>query len=157
MKGNIGGKGKENRGEEISEISRRLKGLGRELNIPVLALAQLSRAVESRQSKVPQLSDLRESGCLTGETLIYLPDTGAYKPIEQLMGQTGLRVLALNTKTWQLEPCQVSRAFTTGCKPVYRLITRLGRTIRTTTNHPFLTLPGWQRLHQLSLGSPPTL
>ena len=58
------GKRNENRVQEISEVSRNLKGLARELNVPVLALAQLSRAVETRQSKVPQLSDLRESGSL---------------------------------------------------------------------------------------------
>ncbi len=63
MQATIGGRRNENRVQEISEISRSLKGLARELNVPVLALAQLSRAVESRQSKVPQLSDLRESGC----------------------------------------------------------------------------------------------
>ncbi len=139
MQATIGGKRNENRVQEISEISRSLKGLARELNLPVLALAQLSRAVESRQSKVPQLSDLRESGCLTGETLVYLPDTGTYKPIEQLVGQSGFRVLALNTGSWQLEPCRVSRAFATGYKPVYRMTTRLGRTIRATANHQFLT------------------
>src|SRR5207249_2574604 len=108
MQATIGGKRNENRVQEISEISRSLKGLARELNIPVLALAQLSRAVESRQSKVPQLSDLRESGCLAGDTLVYLPDSGTYKPIEQLVGQTGFQVLALNTETWQLESCQVN-------------------------------------------------
>jgi len=115
------GRRNENRVQEISEISRNLKSLARELNVPVLALAQLSRAVESRQSKVPQLSDLRESGCITGDTPVYLPDTGNYCPIEQLVGQKEFRVLALNTDTWQLEPRTVSNAFSTGCKPVYRL------------------------------------
>ena len=58
------GRTPENRQQEISEISRSLKALAKELNVPVVALSQLSRAVEARQSKEPQLSDLRESGAL---------------------------------------------------------------------------------------------
>ena len=60
----IGKKSSETRQEAVSDISRGLKALARELNVPVLALSQLSRSVENRQVKIPMLSDLRESGSL---------------------------------------------------------------------------------------------
>jgi replicative DNA helicase len=150
MSGQLGMGRNDNRQQEISYISRSLKGLARELNVPVIALSQLSRAVESRADKRPMLSDLRESGCLTGDTLVYLPREGVYLPIQSLVGQSGLEVASLNPQTWKLESASVSTAFCTGVKPVFRLTTQTGRTIRATANHQFLTIHGWKRLDELS-------
>lgn len=147
---NAGGIYENNRVQEISYISRSLKELARELNVPVMSAAQLSRAVEQRQDKRPQLSDLRESGCLAGDTLIYLPDSGRYVPIRDLAGTNGFRVSSLNPDSWKLEPAVVSHAFSTGVKPVFKLTTQLGRTIRATANHKFLTINGWKRLDELA-------
>ncbi len=140
----------ESRQQEITEISRSLKALAKELNIPVIALSQLSRGPEHRSDQRPRLADLRESGCLAAETPIYLPEEGVYRSIEELVGLRGFQVLGLNTTTWKLEPAIVKRAFATGYKPVFRLTTRLGRTVRATGNHRFLTIDGWKRLDELA-------
>jgi replicative DNA helicase len=75
-------------------MSRGLKNLARELNVPVLALAQLSRALESRQSKVPQLSDLRESGSIENDadTVMFIYRDEVYNPQTERPNQADIIV-----------------------------------------------------------------
>ncbi|WP_013322727.1 replicative DNA helicase [Gloeothece verrucosa] len=143
--------GTDNRVQELSRITRSLKVLAREVNAPVIALSQLSRAVEARTNKRPMMSDLRESGCLSGDSLIALADRRVRVPMRNLVGQSGFAVWALNESTMKLEKAMVSKAFCTGIKPVFRLTTALGRSIKATANHQFLTIGGWKRLDELKI------
>ncbi len=84
----------ENRQQEISSISRSLKGLAKELEVPVLALSQLSRAPEARTDRRPQLSDLRESGAIEqdADVVMFIYRDHVYKPTEENRGSAELIV-----------------------------------------------------------------
>ena len=143
----------ENRQQEVSEMSRSLKLLAKEVNVPVVAISQLNRGPEQRNDKRPLLSDLRESGCLTAETRILRADTGAEVTLGELLasGERDVPVWSLDERL-RLVPRMLSHAFPSGVKEVFRVRLRSGREVMATGNHPFLTYDGWRPLAELVPG-----
>ena len=127
-----------NRVQELSKITRALKKLARDLNIPIIVLSQLSRNVESRVNKKPILSDLRESGCINFMFADLILDKGKNPIIYCWTGRFLSKQKLFYIKF-------------TGQKPIYKLNTNLGWSIFLTSDHKILTEKGWKKLNQVIL------
>jgi replicative DNA helicase len=125
----------ENRTQEISYLTRNLKILCKEFNIPIIVLSQLSRNVESRINKKPMLSDLRESGCTTESVFNNYSSSWNLKELYRLKNNFFLSPLK-------------------GKKPCFLLTFKNNLSICLTSNHKILSKYGWIRVSEIQLSTP---
>lgn len=122
----------ENRVQEVSYLTRSLKILAKEFNIPIILLSQLSRNVESRINKRPMLSDLRESGCLGNPKQLSLTNYNSWN---------SEKILSFSKKI----PFRIK-----GLKPTFLIFFQNGFKFQITANHKILSRQGWIKISQIS-------
>ncbi|WP_280395691.1 replicative DNA helicase [Nocardia brasiliensis] len=146
------GKKVESRQQEVSDFSRNLKLLAKELEVPVVAISQLNRGPEQRTDKRPMVSDLRESGCLPASTRILRADNGTESSLGELLASGEQPLVWSLDERMRMVARPMVKVFPSGRKEVFRLRLASGRVVDATGNHPFLTVDGWIALEKLAVG-----
>jgi len=146
-------KSQDSRVQELSRITRSLKLLAKEFNVPVIVLSQLSRSVESRTNKRPLLSDLRESGCFSRSTNLYYSFQLTKRiPSSLQFNQKNLSLIGIRQRknVLSFSTSRLKSVFPTGYHFIYRLFAIGHRYIKLTYNHKILTQNGWKKVDNLS-------
>jgi replicative DNA helicase len=144
---------KDSRVQELSRITRSLKLLAKDFNVPIIVLSQLSRNVESRTNKKPLLSDLRESGCFSLSTNLYTSFQRNKKVYPtQNLNKNDFQLLGLRQKkqSLSLSKSRVKSIFPTGFNFTYKLMIFGHHLVKLTNNHKVLTQHGWKKVEYLS-------
>lgn len=129
----------QNRAQELGQITRSLKTIAKEFNLPIIVLSQLSRNVEARTNKRPILSDLRESGCV--DISYFLNESHRLK--NNFYGWNGQFFKHVKYKNLRV----------TGIKPIYTVKTLGGFNLRLTADHKFYTKDKWLPLKELKINT----
>ena len=140
---------KDSRVQELSNITRSLKLLAKDFNVPIIVLSQLSRNVESRTNKKPLLSDLRESGCCASSTSLYISLQRTKKV--SLIRQQKTRLLGVKQidSSLSLSSSHIKSVFVTGFHFTYKLFVIGHHYVKLTSMHKVLTQNGWKEIRYL--------
>src|SRR6056300_192334 len=144
----------DSRVQELSRITRNLKLLSKEFNVPIIVLSQLSRSVESRVNKRPLLSDLRESGCFATSVNLYKSFQKTINLSADLRLKNKISSLVSVKQTQKIlypSLSKVKSLFATGLNFTYELLAVGHFHIRLTKNHKILTQHGWKKVEHLSM------
>ena len=139
---------KNNRVQELSKITRNLKILAREFDTPVIVLSQLSRNVEARTNKRPLLSDLRESGCISGHSKLYIPTIRKSRALDSLQDVV-VATFGRSAGQYFFNSSQIKRVFFTGVKTLFVISLLKGYDLKLTLNHKIFTNKGWVKVNSL--------
>jgi replicative DNA helicase len=147
----LGNSGKhDNRAQAVGANAWALKMIATDFKVPLLLLSQFSRqSNKPGQIREPELGDLKE--CVTGDTRVVDADSGRMLFVRDMVDRKPYQILGCD-KHQHLRVFTAERVWSTGIREVFALRTRTGRTVRATSNHPFLTPTGWKPLSELKAG-----
>nr|YP_010336414.1 replication helicase subunit [Goniotrichopsis reniformis]UNJ14820.1 replication helicase subunit [Goniotrichopsis reniformis] len=144
------GDSRDNRAQEIGKITRELKKLARQFDVPIITLSQLNRNPEQRSNKKPLLSDLRESGCLHKETFIHCKSFESTQHISRLPKDFYDYIPSLDINLNYIKFSLLKQFSSNATKHLYQFYLNNQSYLIATANHKLLTLHGWKRIDLLN-------